>query len=284
MCGLSPRGCCSDTWPDTGDAVPTGDREGGRLVGCGAHGLCGPPSRRFRSRSVARVVESAAGRLRRAEGGSVWRMATAPATATGPFPAGEVPPVGISRGLPPGPRAPAIVQTLAWAVAPTWVMDRCARRLGETFTLTFAPSGMKLVMVSDPEAVKTVFTAPPDGAVGGGKLAGRAGDGAELGDRADRARAHAPAQAAAAAVPRRADAGVRGRDRGGDQAGHGGLAAGKADATAGAHAEDHAGGDPAGGVRRGGRADGGAEAGDRGAARAGASAGDSALLTAPPVT
>ena len=41
-------------------------------------------------------------------------------------------------------------------------MDRCARRLGEAFTLTFSPSGMKLVMISDPEAVKTVFTAPPE--------------------------------------------------------------------------------------------------------------------------
>jgi len=64
--------------------------------------------------------------------------------------------------LPPGPRAPAFAQTLAWALAPTWVMDRCARRLGEAFTLTFAPSGMKLVMISDPEAVKTLFTAPAE--------------------------------------------------------------------------------------------------------------------------
>jgi cytochrome P450 len=54
------------------------------------------------------------------------------------------------------------VQTLAWAVAPTWVMDRCAKRLGDAFTLTFAPSGMKLVVISDPEAVKTLFTAPPE--------------------------------------------------------------------------------------------------------------------------
>jgi len=69
--------------------------------------------------------------------------------------------------LPPGPRAPAVVQTLAWALAPTWVMDRCARRLGEAFTLTFAPSGLQLVMISDPEAVKTVFTAPPDVAPSG---------------------------------------------------------------------------------------------------------------------
>jgi cytochrome P450 len=65
-------------------------------------------------------------------------------------------------GLPPGPRAPSLLQTLAWAVAPTWVMDNCAERLGESFTLTFWPSGMKLVMVSGPEAVKTVFTAPPE--------------------------------------------------------------------------------------------------------------------------
>jgi cytochrome P450 family 135 len=64
--------------------------------------------------------------------------------------------------LPPGPRTPALLQTLAWAVAPTWVMDECAKRLGESFTLTFWPSGMKLVMVSGPEAVKTVFTAPGD--------------------------------------------------------------------------------------------------------------------------
>jgi cytochrome P450 family 135 len=65
-------------------------------------------------------------------------------------------------GLPPGPRAPALVQTLAWTLAPTWLMDRCASRLGEMFTFTFAPSGIKFVLVSDPDAVKTVFTAPPE--------------------------------------------------------------------------------------------------------------------------
>jgi cytochrome P450 len=63
--------------------------------------------------------------------------------------------------LPPGPRLPATLVTLVWAVAPTWVMDRCAARYGEAFTLTFAPSGRKLVMLSDPDAVKAVFTAPP---------------------------------------------------------------------------------------------------------------------------
>jgi len=85
---------------------------------------------------------------------------TAPVTSVEP-PEGSGAALGGIRP-PPGPRAPAIVQTLAWAVAPTWLMDRCAERLGEMFTLTFAPSGMKLVLVSGPEAVKTVFTAPPE--------------------------------------------------------------------------------------------------------------------------
>ena len=66
------------------------------------------------------------------------------------------------RGLPAGPRATPTLQTLLWALAPTWMMDRCAERLGETFTITFAPSGMKMVLISDPDAVKTLFTASPE--------------------------------------------------------------------------------------------------------------------------
>jgi cytochrome P450 len=80
--------------------------------------------------------------------------AAQPTIELGPAPAGSP--------LPPGPRLPSIALTLAWALAPTWVMDRCARTLGEAFTLTFAPSGLRLVMLSDPDAVKTLFTAPPD--------------------------------------------------------------------------------------------------------------------------
>jgi cytochrome P450 len=93
-------------------------------------------------------------------------MATAtPATATPQAAAAAARRNGV--GLPPGPRAPALVQTLAWAIAPTWFMDRCARSAGEFFTLTFFPSGMQLVVVSDPEAVKTVFTASPEVAPSG---------------------------------------------------------------------------------------------------------------------
>ncbi len=67
-----------------------------------------------------------------------------------------------AAGLPPGPRAHAVLQTLAWTLAPTWFMERCMASLGEVFTVTFAPSGLKFVMIADPAAVKEVFTAPPD--------------------------------------------------------------------------------------------------------------------------
>jgi cytochrome P450 len=57
---------------------------------------------------------------------------------------------------------PALLQTLAWALAPTWLMERCAASLGEIWTLTLARGGMSFVMVSDPEAVKRIMTAPPE--------------------------------------------------------------------------------------------------------------------------
>jgi cytochrome P450 family 135 len=81
------------------------------------------------------------------------------AAAASTLPALERPP---ATSLPPGPRMPAVAQTLAWALAMPWAQERWAARYGESFTLTFAPSGRKIVVVSDPEAVKTVFTAPPE--------------------------------------------------------------------------------------------------------------------------
>jgi cytochrome P450 len=94
-------------------------------------------------------------------------MASAQSAAEATPRAEQQPAARADGALPPGPRVPAVLQTLAWALAPTWVMDRCAGRVGEAFTLTFFPSGMKLVMISDPQAVKTVFTAPPEVAPSG---------------------------------------------------------------------------------------------------------------------
>ncbi len=64
--------------------------------------------------------------------------------------------------LPRGPRWPALVQTVAWAVSLPWVLDRCGARYGEMFTLRFFPSGRRMVIVSGAERVKQVFTAPPE--------------------------------------------------------------------------------------------------------------------------
>jgi cytochrome P450 len=64
--------------------------------------------------------------------------------------------------LPPGPNMPPVMQTLAWGLAPTWLMDRCARRWGDTFTLRFPPGGAPLVHLSDPQDVKALLTASED--------------------------------------------------------------------------------------------------------------------------
>ena len=64
--------------------------------------------------------------------------------------------------LPPGPRLTPLLQTLAWALAPTWFMDRVAERVGSSFTMTFWPSGIQFVLLSDPDEVKTLFTAPAE--------------------------------------------------------------------------------------------------------------------------
>jgi len=65
-----------------------------------------------------------------------------------------------STTLPPGPRMPRAVQTLAWITRPMPFMERARARYGDTFTVRIAQEGT-WVFLSDPEAVKEVFTAPP---------------------------------------------------------------------------------------------------------------------------
>jgi cytochrome P450 len=62
--------------------------------------------------------------------------------------------------LPPGPRAPVALQTLGWLARPTPFSERLRARYGDTFTIRIAGEGT-WVMVSDPGAVKQVFTADP---------------------------------------------------------------------------------------------------------------------------
>src|SRR4029453_17200233 len=66
-----------------------------------------------------------------------------------------------ARALPPGPRQPMALQTLGWGARPIPYMERLRARYGKRFTLRLVGQP-PLVMLSDPDEVKLVFTAPPD--------------------------------------------------------------------------------------------------------------------------
>jgi cytochrome P450 len=64
--------------------------------------------------------------------------------------------------LPPGPREPAVLQTLEWALRPTALLRRCAAAHGETFTLRLSFDDAPMVCVSSPQAVADIFAASPE--------------------------------------------------------------------------------------------------------------------------
>jgi cytochrome P450 len=59
--------------------------------------------------------------------------------------------------LPPGSRIPTTFQAAIWALHPLELMDRCAERYGEVFTL-HVRRGSPWVLVSNPDHIKRVFT------------------------------------------------------------------------------------------------------------------------------
>src|SRR5688500_13880715 len=63
--------------------------------------------------------------------------------------------------LPPGPRAPRAVQTLALWTRTIPLLERCRARYGKRFTLRVLQTP-PFVHLSDPAEVKELFTAPPD--------------------------------------------------------------------------------------------------------------------------
>ena len=68
----------------------------------------------------------------------------------------------MQTGLPPGPRAPAVLQTLEWIARPARFLERCRDRHGDPFTIRILWADAPLVMVSDPEEVKRLFRGDPD--------------------------------------------------------------------------------------------------------------------------
>jgi cytochrome P450 len=64
--------------------------------------------------------------------------------------------------LPPGPRAPALVQIGRWIVHPLRLLDECQRRYGNVFTLQAPGTGNSFVIVGDPDLIKQVLTGDSD--------------------------------------------------------------------------------------------------------------------------
>lgn len=64
--------------------------------------------------------------------------------------------------LPAGPRAPALIQTLALMRFRHRFVPAMRRRYGETFTLSLLPEGQRVVLFHRPEHVKEIFAGDPE--------------------------------------------------------------------------------------------------------------------------
>ncbi|HUB75884.1 MAG TPA: cytochrome P450 [Solirubrobacteraceae bacterium] len=60
--------------------------------------------------------------------------------------------------LPRGPSAPPLWQTLRWLVRPVELMESCRRRFGDAFSLTFLGFESPMVLLSDPEVVRELYS------------------------------------------------------------------------------------------------------------------------------
>jgi hypothetical protein len=67
----------------------------------------------------------------------------------------------VGSNLPPGPRQPAAVQTIAWWARPVPFLERCRARYGKRFTVRLAATP-PFVMISAADQLKELFRAPPD--------------------------------------------------------------------------------------------------------------------------
>ena len=67
----------------------------------------------------------------------------------------------MQKGLPPGPKMPAAVQSFGWWARPIPFIERCRAAYGNTFTIKLVAQE-PFVMHSDPDDIKAIFTAPAD--------------------------------------------------------------------------------------------------------------------------
>jgi cytochrome P450 len=70
--------------------------------------------------------------------------------------------VGVSV-FPPGPSESPALQTIRWLLRPIAFMESCRRRFGDAFGVRFLGFERPMVMLSDPEAIRALYTAHEHG-------------------------------------------------------------------------------------------------------------------------
>jgi cytochrome P450 len=65
--------------------------------------------------------------------------------------------------LPPEPKSSPLTQTLRWTLRPLAFMDECRRELGDSFSLRFLGFERPMVLISDPAAIKALYTERANG-------------------------------------------------------------------------------------------------------------------------
>jgi cytochrome P450 len=75
------------------------------------------------------------------------------------------------EALPDGPSAPPILQTLHWLLRPISFLESARRRFGDTFSVRFLGFRRPMVMLSDPEAIRALYSNPENGLPPGRTLA-----------------------------------------------------------------------------------------------------------------
>src|SRR3954447_18757359 len=63
--------------------------------------------------------------------------------------------------LPPGPRAPAAWQTVAWMARPAAFLEQARRRVGDPFTVRTYLTDGPMVLFTHPDAVREIFRLDP---------------------------------------------------------------------------------------------------------------------------
>ena len=65
--------------------------------------------------------------------------------------------------LPPEPSSSPLVQTLRWAFRPLPFMQECREQIGDAFSVKFLGFERPMVLISDPEAIKALYTERANG-------------------------------------------------------------------------------------------------------------------------